>query len=129
MVSAQKTTLQKSRSWYLPTWNATVHRSDFSKPLWSDAILITPCHKVQEEWNYYALIKHCKVNNQVQYIVPAEDSKKGTDEDPSKEACLATAYLDEKKTGNLWHNIDLAIGMKAIVLINLAVEADIANGT
>ena len=45
------------------------------------------------------------------------------------EAKLATTGLDDKKTGKLAAFVHMAIGMKAMVLLNLATEADIANGT
>jgi hypothetical protein len=45
------------------------------------------------------------------------------------EAILAIAALDDQKTGKLLATIHVAIGMKAMVLLNIATEADIANGT
>lgn len=48
---------------------------------------------------------------------------------PSMEARLVTASMDEKKTGNLRHKLELAVGMKVMVLVNVTVEVDIANGT
>ena len=45
------------------------------------------------------------------------------------ETRLVIAGLDEKKTGKLPATVHMAIGMKAMVLLNVATEADIANGT
>ena len=45
------------------------------------------------------------------------------------EAKLAIAGLTDNKTGKLPDLVQMAIGMKAMVLLNLATEADIANGT
>ncbi|KAF5321196.1 hypothetical protein D9619_001956 [Psilocybe cf. subviscida] len=109
--------------------NPQCERPDFSQAPWNDAILVTPRHAVREEWNYYSLVKHCKLRSKVRYIVPAEDEEKGVLDGPCMAARLATASLDEKKTGKLRHRLEIAIGMKAMVLVNLAVEADIANGT
>ena len=45
------------------------------------------------------------------------------------EAKLAIAEQNDKLTGKLSMTVHMAIGMKAMVLLNVATEADIANGT
>ena len=60
--------------------------------------------------------------------MPAEDTSQDG-ETLSMEAKLATAGLDDKKTGKLAVFVHMAIGMKAMVLLNLVTEANIANGT
>lgn len=45
------------------------------------------------------------------------------------EARLAAAKVNQKNTGKLPDRVDMAVGMKAMVLLNLATEAEIANGT
>ena len=67
-----------------------------------------------------------KTRNQ-HYIVPAEDTSRDGSEGLSMEARLAIAGLDEKKTGKLPVTVYMAIGIKAMVLLNVATEADIAN--
>jgi ATP-dependent exoDNAse (exonuclease V) alpha subunit len=42
---------------------------------------------------------------------------------------LEVAKLNEKKTKKLSDRIEIAIGMKAMILANLSTEADVANGT
>ncbi|KAF8825621.1 hypothetical protein HHX47_DHR6000135 [Lentinula edodes] len=42
---------------------------------------------------------------------------------------LRLAKLDTKRTGNLSHRVEIAVGMKAMVLANISTEADLANGT
>ena len=42
---------------------------------------------------------------------------------------LAVAGLEGKQTGKLPAIVRIAIGMKAMVVLNIATEADIANGT
>ena len=42
---------------------------------------------------------------------------------------LAIAEQNDKHTGKLSVSVHMAIGMKAMVLLNVAMEADIANGT
>jgi len=101
---------------------------DFSKAPWDEAILVTPRHSVRNLWNEEAIAKHCAKTGNQQYLVPAEDTSRDG-ETLSMEAKLATAGLDDKKTGKLAAFVHMAIGMKAMVLLNLATEADIANGT
>lgn len=102
---------------------------DFSKAPWDQAILVTPRHSVRNLWNEHAIAKHCKKTTNRRYIVPAEDTSKDGSDALSMEAKLAIAGLDDKKTGKLPAFVQMAIGMKAMVLLNLATEADIANGT
>ena len=45
------------------------------------------------------------------------------------EAKLVIVEQKDKDTGKLPATIHMAIGMKAMVLLNVATEADIANGT
>ncbi|KAF4616631.1 hypothetical protein D9613_008796 [Agrocybe pediades] len=102
---------------------------DFSKPPWSDAILVTPRHGVCEVWNTYAVEKHCKRTRQARYIVNAEDVDKDNEGSLTMEARLAIAEMNDKQTGKLEQSVLMAIGMKAMVQINFAVEANVANGT
>lgn len=109
--------------------NTKCDQPDFESAPWCNAILVTPRHSVREEWNSYALVKHCRLNKKVRYIVPAEDTEREQDTEPSLAARLATAGLKEKSTGKLHDVIEVAVGMKAMVLVNIAVEAEVANGT
>jgi len=102
---------------------------DFTCAPWDEAILVTPRHSVRNLWNEHALAKHCMKTGNQHYIVPAEDTSRDGSEGLSMEARLAIAGLDEKKTGKLPATVHMAIGMKAMVLLNVATEADIANGT
>ena len=45
------------------------------------------------------------------------------------EARLAVAKSNQKDTGKLAEIVEIAIRMKAMVVLNLATKADIANGT
>ena len=102
---------------------------DFSKAPWDQAILVTPRHSVRNLWNEHAIAKHCIKTGNQRYIVPAEDSSRVGTENLSMDAKLAIAGLADNKTGKLPDLIQMAIGMKAMVLLNLATEAEIANGT
>jgi len=61
--------------------------------------------------------------------VPAEDTEKDQDGEPTLAARLAAASMKDKHTGKLTDTIEIAVGMKAMVLVNIAVETDVANGT
>ena len=102
---------------------------DFSKSPWDQAILVTPRHSVRNLWNEHAIAKHCIKTGNQRYIVPAEDTSRDGTETLSMETKLAIAGLADNKTGKLPDLVQMAIGMKAMVLLNLATEADIANGT
>lgn len=60
--------------------------------------------------------------------MPAEDTLKTGAELPPL-AKLKIAEMNEKSTRGLHDWIEIALGMKAMVLVNIATEADIANGT
>ena len=62
----------------------------------------------------------------MQYIVTAEDL---VDREPlSNVQWLAVAWLKIKDTSQLLNRVELATGMKAMVLMNLAMGANLANG-
>lgn len=102
---------------------------NFQEDPWSDAILITTRHGVRERWNEEAIAKHCLKTGNLRYVCPAEDIDKATQEVPSKAARLRIARMNSKATGKLADRLTVAKGMKAMVLLNVATEADIANGT
>jgi len=114
--------------WKLVLTNPECDVPDFSKAPWDEVILVTPRHSVRDLWNEHAIAKHCAKTGNQQYLVPAENTSRNG-ETLSMEAKLATAGLDDKKTGKLPVFVWMAIGMKAMVLLNLATEADVANGT
>ena len=102
---------------------------DFTSAPWDEAILVTPRHSVRNLWNEHALAKHCMKTGSQRYVVPAEDISRDGSQALSMEAKLAIAGLEDGKTGKLPAIVQIAIGMKAMVLLNIATEADIANGT
>ncbi len=109
--------------------NPECDKPDFQQQPWSEAVLVTSRHAVREQWNYQATIKHCSMTGNIRYRVRGEDIDKDTKETPSMQARLAIASLEEKQTGKLKDEIQIAVGMKVMVMLNLATEADIANGT
>ncbi|KAF9561234.1 hypothetical protein CPC08DRAFT_606892, partial [Agrocybe pediades] len=103
---------------------------DFSKAPWNEAILVTSRHEVRERWNEEAVRKHCHATGNIRYVVPAEDVDKDREDGVlSMEGRLALAKMKDKEKGKLSDTIDMAIGIKVMVLVNMATEADIANGT
>ena len=101
---------------------------DFSKPPWSDAVLVTPRHGVRLLWNVAAVEKHSQRSGNMIYVSNAEDGR-GRERQPLtlKERIMA-AKMSEKRTARLPEQIELCVGMKAMVTWNLATEADLANG-
>ena len=69
-----------------------------------------------------------KTRNQ-RFQVSAKDTSRDGTNDLSMEAKLAIAEQKDKDTGKLYATVDMAIRMKAMVLLNVATEVDIANGT
>ena len=102
---------------------------DFTKPPWDQAILVTPRHSVRNLWNEHAIAKHCAKTRNQRFQVAAEDICQDGNDDLSMETKLAIAEQNDKHTGKLSVSVQMAIGMKAMVLLNVATEADIANGT
>ena len=102
---------------------------DFSKPPWDQAILVTPWHSVRHLWNEHSVSKHCTKTGNQRYEVHAENTSRDGIDCLSMEARLAIAQQKDANTGKLPAAVHMAIGMKAMVLLNIATEADIANGT
>lgn len=108
---------------------------DFTKAPWDEAVLITPRNSVRDAWNRLSIRKHCVKTANVLYIFDAEDTV-GDRRDPlnmEQKVIVASMNLTDSKTANgtkkLTHRIELAVGMKVMVTLNLATEADLANGS
>ncbi|RDB28920.1 ATP-dependent DNA helicase RRM3 [Hypsizygus marmoreus] len=102
---------------------------DFDSGEWSNAILVTSRHGVRNQWNTAALKKHCAGSGNRLYVSQAEDTI-GTNGAPlTNTQRLIVASMTSKHSGKLPERVQLAVGMKAMVLINIATEAEIANGT
>jgi ATP-dependent exoDNAse (exonuclease V) alpha subunit len=102
---------------------------DFSTSPWCDATLITPRNATKDLWNTAALERHCRMSGNRKYIISAEDTIKETGATPDKRTRLTIAGLKNDTTKNLKMRVELAVGMKAMVVLNIATEADLANGT
>ncbi|KAJ3521770.1 hypothetical protein NMY22_g12176 [Coprinellus aureogranulatus] len=102
---------------------------NFNDPEWSQALLITPRHSLREEWNSAALRKFCHDNGLRRYVIQAQDVDSMTGVKPRLDYRISIAGMSTKNTGRLPSRIEIAKGMKIMVLINVATEADVANGT
>jgi len=103
--------------------------TNFTKDPWKDAILIMPRHAICDQWNTEAIRKHCLATEQHMYICSAEDTDRTNDGELSAEVGFEIAQSTEKQMGSLHDRTIVAIRMKAMVVLNMATEADIANGT
>ena len=63
------------------------------------------------------------------YIISAEDIIKDTGEEPDMSTKKEIAGLKDETTRNLKMRVELVVGMKAMVVLNIATEADVANRT
>ena len=102
---------------------------DFTKAPWCDATLITPRNATKDLWNSAALERHCQTSGNRKYIICSEDTVKESGDVPNNATKLAIAQLKDDTTKNLKMRVELAVGMKAMVILNIATEADLANGT
>ena len=109
--------------------NPECERPDFSTSPWCDATLITPRNATKDLWNAAALERHCWATGNRKYTISAEDTLKETGECPDQKTRLAIAAQKDEVTKNLRMRVELAVGMKAMVVLNIATEADLANGT
>ena len=91
--------------------------------------MITPRNATKDLWNAAALERHCRSSGNQKYIIDAEDCIKDSGTTPSKQEKLAIASLKDDATKNLKMRVELAVGMKAMVVLNIATEADLANST
>jgi PIF1-like helicase len=109
--------------------NAACDIPDFTTSPWCDAILITPRNATKDLWNSAAVERHCRMSGNRKYIISAEDTIKDTGLTPDKRTMLEIASLKDETTRNLKRRVELAVGMRAMVILNIATEADLANGT
>lgn len=102
---------------------------DFQAEPWKNAVLVTSRNAVRDTWNGAALSRHCTDTGQIKYIAFAEDIVGNGDEALSQMLRWRIAEMDMKKTGKLVDRLEIAVGMRGMVLLNVSTEADVANGT
>ena len=100
---------------------------DFTQPPWSDTILVTSQNCVRNRWNELMLEQHTCRAGQIKYDLFAFDQ---TNSQPlTKQQHLTVAHLKLDDTNHLPHKVELVIGMKAMVTMNISTEIDLANGS
>jgi hypothetical protein len=109
--------------------NPECEQPDFTTSPWCDATLITPRNAAKDLWNAASLERHCRMSGNRKYIISAEDTQVDTGDVPDRKSKLTIASLKDDVTKNLKGRVELAVGMKAMVVLNIATEADVANGT
>ncbi|KAJ6486488.1 hypothetical protein C8R47DRAFT_955134, partial [Mycena vitilis] len=102
---------------------------DTTQAPWDTAVLVTPRHGARVLWNTASLVKHCRATGNRMYICHAEDTAGAHHEKLNLLQRVTVAGMAIKKTAKLAERVELAIGMRAMVLMNIATEADLANGT
>ena len=86
-------------------------------------------------WNHVSLHKHCAKTGNILYIFDAEDTTRENRTRLNMEQKVTIVGMklsDFQKTKGhkkLPHRVELAIGMKVMVTLNLATEADLVNGS
>ena len=100
---------------------------DFGKAPWNDTILVTSRNSVQAGWNTSALESHCRSTGHIRFVLVADDRINGEPISPSQR--LAVAQLKADDTNKLPNVVELALDMRAMVLLNMATDADLANGS
>ena len=100
---------------------------DFLSPPWNDCVLITSRNAVQTLWNEQMLKAHCARTGYTRYIIYATDCARHRDLTTADRLSIAELKLDQ--TNRLPHKIEIAIGMKIMVLSNVAPAAGVANGS
>ncbi len=90
---------------------------------------MTSRHGPREEWNKRAIKRHCRISGQRLYKCPAEDTSGRNRGMLTMEERVTVAGIRIKNTARLIDKLDVAVGMKVMVMMNIATEVDIANGT
>lgn len=102
---------------------------DFSKLPWSDVVLVTPRHGARIQWNFASLAKHCAWTGERLYISMAEDTVGKDRRMPSLAQRIQIAGMKPDHTAKLDGEVELAVGMKVMVLTNISAKGELANGT
>ena len=103
---------------------------DFNQIPWDDVILVTPCNIMRWKWNAVVLQQYCRKSQNMLYICQVEDVVGKERRQPTMEEMTIVAGLDpEDDLHRLHTRIEVTIGMRAMVTMNISTEADLANGT
>ncbi|KAJ3562055.1 hypothetical protein NP233_g9813 [Leucocoprinus birnbaumii] len=111
--------------------NPRVEIPDFTTSPWNEAILVTSWRVVKDMWNQAALQRHSMSTGNAIFVSPSEDRVLSGREarTPTLEERVVIAKLPTDKSGRLADIVEISIGMRTMVLLNISIEADLANGT
>ena len=102
---------------------------DFTKPPWSEVILVTPRNSVRAAWNTSKMQEHCRRSGNLLYRVKAEDTAGKERRTLSLSERLSVAGMNMKETCRMEHMVEIAIGTKSMVTQNIATDLGLANGS
>ncbi|KAF9494033.1 hypothetical protein BDN71DRAFT_1432107 [Pleurotus eryngii] len=102
---------------------------DFRSKLWRNTVLVTSRNSVHNKWNAAALRQHCRATKNILYISRAEDTIGKNRREVDREELLQILRTTPKHTGKLSVEVELAISMRGMVLLNIATESDLANSS
>ncbi|KAJ7692075.1 hypothetical protein B0H17DRAFT_1133340 [Mycena rosella] len=102
---------------------------DFTTDPWRNAILVTPRHGARVLWNSAAMRRHCTETGHRLYVCSAEDGAGRSEVPLTMEERVLVAGMKARDTNKLTERLELAIGMRAMVLMNISTEGDLENGT
>lgn len=100
---------------------------DFTTAPWNDAVLVTPRNGAQVYWNKQKVIQHCRSTGHTHFVMYTRDNtKQGA---LTLQQRLVIVAMKPDDTSSLPNRVDLAIGMKVMVLLNIDTDSDLANGS
>ncbi|KAF8262736.1 hypothetical protein EI94DRAFT_1543572, partial [Lactarius quietus] len=100
---------------------------DFTTSPWNNAILVTPHNSMRCLWNSDMLKIHCRRSGNIRFLLYVEDTSNNCPLTLPQH--LAVAHLKLDQTKRLPHLVEFAIGMKTMVLENIAPHLALANGS
>lgn len=100
---------------------------DFTKQPWMDAVLVTPRNGLRILWNEKKLKQHCRRTGHTRFTLYACDSTK--DEPLTIQQRLVIAGLKPADTNSLPNKVEIAVGIPVMVLTNIDMDCDLANGS
>jgi hypothetical protein len=101
--------------------NPNCEMPNFTMPPWNDTILVTPQNGSRTLWNTVALCDHCHTTGHTHSVLYTCDTCDG--QHLSTKQCMAITHLKSE------NKVEMAVGMKAMVLLNLTPNANLVNGT
>lgn len=113
--------------------NPNCPATNFNEDPWRNAVLITPRHAVRTQWNTAASVKASSCNKTQLFISQAYDTCDGKPLTLREQHAVMIKSGDKGKNreerAGLSNAVELAIGMKVMVTINVVTDLDVANGS